>query len=520
MSEISRISYTPPRTVKEFIKYYKPRELFYAWCVGPYGSGKTTGNFFKLVQMACLQEPGPDGVRRSRCVVVRNTAPQLRDTTIKSWFYWFKDGVGACEWHATDKDFILRMNVGNTLVECEVMFRALDTPGDVARVLSLEVTFAIIDEFVEIPRPIIEALSGRCGRYPSNKDGGATNWGMWGASNVSTEDSWWYIYFYQTAGVIHYTEHMWEGDNARKFRLQGVGLHDEEGPEELPNSAYFLQPGGMAKNAENLGNLPPYQEGNHAYYINLRKGKTKGWIKQFIDAEWGFSAAGTPVISSFESERHVARQTLKYNPLLPVVAGVDPGVSISAVVFTQQDMWGRLLILGELVQEGYGAERLVTERVKPYVRARFPNARIIIAPDPAAASRMQTDERTVVKVFRKYYEVVYETNNRLNQRVDSIEHFTTRNVDAGPAFLIDPQYCPDTLRALKGGWRFAMDTKKDVVKGEDPEKNRYSHPGDALGYAARYHVKKTSRELLLSPENGAPVWRPKRSFGANTYHAR
>jgi hypothetical protein len=99
-------------------------------------------------------------------VIVRNTGNQLNDTTIPSWNLWFKDGI-AGQWKATHKTFILRFGD----VECEVLFRPLDTPDDVSRVLSLEVTFAILDEFVEIPKEIREALSGRCGRYPSKNDG-------------------------------------------------------------------------------------------------------------------------------------------------------------------------------------------------------------------------------------------------------------------------------------------------------------------------------------------------------------
>jgi hypothetical protein len=186
-----KIDYTPPPTVRDFIKDYRPGELFYDWIVGPVGSGKTTGIFFKLCYMAGLQAPGPDGIRRSRAVIVRNTLPQLRDTTLSSWNYWFKPGQ-AGEWKATEWKFILKF----ADVECEVLFRPLDTPQDVARVLSLEVTFAIIDEFVEIPRAIIDALSARCGRYPSAVMGGATNWGMWGSSNPSTEDNWWHDYLH------------------------------------------------------------------------------------------------------------------------------------------------------------------------------------------------------------------------------------------------------------------------------------------------------------------------------------
>lgn len=68
---MSAINYTPPQTIKAFLKDYRPSELFYDWIVGPVGSGKTTGIFFKLIYMAKLQKPGPDGVRRTRAVIVR-----------------------------------------------------------------------------------------------------------------------------------------------------------------------------------------------------------------------------------------------------------------------------------------------------------------------------------------------------------------------------------------------------------------------------------------------------------------
>ena len=89
---MASISYTPPPTVREFIKDYAPGKLFFDWIIGPVGSGKTTGLFFKLCYLASMQAKSPvDGVRRSRAVIVRNTAPQLRDTTLSSWNYWFKD---------------------------------------------------------------------------------------------------------------------------------------------------------------------------------------------------------------------------------------------------------------------------------------------------------------------------------------------------------------------------------------------------------------------------------------------
>ena len=231
---MSGINYKPPPTIREFVKDYLPGAHFNDWIVGAVGSGKTTGIFFKLVYMAQLQQPGPDGIRHSRAVIVRNTSTQLRDTTLNSWFTWFKDGQ-AGKWQATNKNFILKFGD----VECEVMFRPLDTPDDVARVLSLEVTFAIIDEFVEIPKAIIEALAARCGRFPSALDGGATNWGMWGSSNPSTEDNWWHNYLHsETINIPP------EASDIVAERAKNVKQNDEM---VTRNGRYFKQPSGYSE---------------------------------------------------------------------------------------------------------------------------------------------------------------------------------------------------------------------------------------------------------------------------------
>jgi hypothetical protein len=480
-------TYDPPDTLNEFIKDYEQSKLFYDWIVGPVGSGKTTGIFMKLIRMAALQEPGPDGIRRTRAVIVRNTLPQLRDTTLSSWNYWFKDGV-AGKWSATDWKFTLRY----ADIECEVLFRPLDRPEDISRVLSLEVTFAIIDEFVEIPRQIVDALSARCGRYPSSVMGGCTNWGMWGSSNPSTEDNWWFDYLHDSSVHIQPGESEARGRNAR----------------------YFLQPSGFSPEAENVDHLP----GGAEYYTNQAKGKSEAWVKQFLCAEWGYSIAGKPVVPTFKPELHLSKAPLIYNPRLPLVGGFDPGVRNSAMIIGQEDLDGRLIVLGEVICQGLGAERFVQERLRPYLKQNFPDAQLTVAPDPAAASKTPTDEKTVVDVLKKYFPCKYETNNRLPLRLDAIEHFTTRLVEGVPALLIDGKMCPTLVRALKGGWRYSLD-KNEQVKNNDPEKNQYSHPGDAFGYLARYYHRQVSRNERYVAQGAKPFVPPK-AFGGRAYHVR
>lgn len=490
---MATINYTPPPKVKEFIKHYLPGELFMDWIIGPVGSGKTTGIFFKLCYMAQLQAKSPiDGIRRSRCVIVRNTAPQLNDTTLKSWDYWFKDGQ-AGKWQATNKVFVLKYGD----VECEVLFRPLDTPDDVQRVLSLEVTFAILDEFVQIPQAIVEALSARCGRYPPMIDGGCTNWGMWGASNPGMETDWWYP-------MLEDADELPEGQDS-PLRHQ-----DDEG-KWVGNWTYFKQPSGFATDAENTTNLP----GGQDYYNNLAKGKTKHWIKQFIEVVWGYSMSGNPVFPMFNVDMHMSKVPIKPLHGVPLVVGYDPGLAGSGAVLMQADEnHGRVLVLAEIVMRDYATDRFIMEKLKPMLRSRFPGFQVVIAPDPASSARSAARTgASVINEFKKAKMLVAEdSNNEIENRLQPAQYYMMRLTAVGPALLIDPS-CVRLKRALVGGYRYALIKTSDQTK-EVPEKNGHSHIADGFTYGVR-HIRKG--EVLAGQRIQRPV--PQRRYG-NSYNMR
>lgn len=472
------INYAPPKTLSRFINFHKVDELFQCWVTGPFGSGKTTANFFKLIRLSALEKPDPDGVIRTRAVIVRNTYPMLKDTTLKSWNYWFRDGQ-AGHWNATDKIFTLIMKG----MEIEVMFRPLDTAEDIARVLSLEINFAIVDEFVEIPRAIIEALSGRCGRYNRPDGNKPTIFGIWGASNPSTEDNWWHDYLFRASE-----------DEARNMPTSDI-------------AEYFMQPSGFAPDVENLENLP------NNYYTNLAKGKTKAWIKQFIEGEWGFSIAGQPVVPAFSRTRNIVKG-LKFDPVRPLIIGVDPGLGGSACVFMQQDVYGAVKCIGEIRQRGVTTAALVQEHIKPYLTRYFPNARVVIAMDPAANNRSGSDGTTHRQYLAQDFDIFWESNNRLPLRLNAIEYFATRHVGDNECLQIDPDKCPGLVRALSGGWRYEMHAKKDMLKKDEPEDNEWTHIGDAFGYGCRYFHKAAEREIRYKQQSAVGGFKPPQRFGS------
>jgi len=119
--------------------------------LGPIGSGKSVGSCAELVRLSKMQNPDPDGKRRTRFAVIRNTIKELKDTTIKTWLDWYGD-LGVMRW--TDLNFY--MEFGD--VECEILFRGMDRPDQVKALLSLELTGTFINEAKEIQPEIIQTV--------------------------------------------------------------------------------------------------------------------------------------------------------------------------------------------------------------------------------------------------------------------------------------------------------------------------------------------------------------------------
>ena len=117
------IDYTPTKVCGNFMMDNSKMRVL----MGPVGSGKSVTSCFEVIRRAGEQEPNEHGIRKTRAAVVRETARQLADTTIKTFLDWFPAGVCG-RYMRTTKTYFFK--VGD--IECEVMFRALDDADDVA----------------------------------------------------------------------------------------------------------------------------------------------------------------------------------------------------------------------------------------------------------------------------------------------------------------------------------------------------------------------------------------------------
>lgn len=428
-------------------------DQFVSLIMGPVGSTKTTASLIKLIREAKRVAPCPDGIRRSRAAIIRNTREQLQDTTIPDFLKWYPDGQAGV-FQRTGLKFLLRMDD----IECEVLFRGLDDSNDVRRLLSLQLSFGLMDEFREINPDIFNALQGRLGRYPDKtmngvgcceitKAGARQIHKLWGASNPPDADTFWEQYI-----------------------------------NNLPENAHVtIQPSGRSPEADWLHCLPD------EYYENLCHGKTDDWVAVYVDGEFGRSLSGEPVFRCFNKETHVAKEPLKALGNNPLVIGVDAGLNPTATI-TQQLYDSRILVLDSVTgaEGGTGALRFCREKLKPLIANKYSGRQVVIVIDPAAFQRAQTDERSVADIFKNEgFLVKPAKTNTITARVAAVESFMTRTVDGKSAMLIDPG-CAGLITALRSKYRYKISTKGE--KDDKPEKNHpWSDYADSLQYACLQH---------------------------------
>jgi hypothetical protein len=440
MPQINAIGSTVP---------YIKADKFVNLILGPVGSAKTSASILKVVREAKRVAPCPDGIRRSRIAVIRNTRQMLWDTTIPDFLKIYPDGQ-AGSLMRTESKFLLKLDD----IECEVLFRGLDDTNDVRRLLSLQLSFGMMDEFREINPDIFNALTGRLGRYPDKTmnsvgccdDSGKQIHKVWGASNPPDDGSFWADYLQEPPDNAHVT----------------------------------IQPSGRSPEADWLHCLPT------DYYENLCHGKTEDWIAVYVDGEFGRSLSGQPVFKCFDPGTHIAKEKLNILPSALVI-GVDAGLNPTAVI-TQATHDGRVVVHDAVTghEGGMGALRFCREILKPLLNEKYAGKQMAVEIDPAAFQRAQTDERCVADIFKaEGFTVRPAKTNAIAARLGAVEAYLTRQVNGNPGFLVNP-HCKDIISGLRGKYRYKVNTK-----GERDTSPAKEHPVsdfmDALQYACLRH---------------------------------
>ena len=163
-----KLNFTTSPTVWQFLQ----NNAFVRGLKGPVGSGKSYACAAEIMLRAVKQKVSPrDGIRYTRFAIGRNSYPELRTTTIKTWQEIFPENIwGAMRWSPPLTHHIkLPARDGAAGIDCEVIFLALDQPKDVRKLLSMELTGAWVNEARELPKAVVDGLTHRVGRYPTIK---------------------------------------------------------------------------------------------------------------------------------------------------------------------------------------------------------------------------------------------------------------------------------------------------------------------------------------------------------------
>ncbi len=454
---LKKIFYAASRTGKMFHR----SNAFVRGLMGPVGSGKSVCCVMEILRRAMEQMPDPEGVRRSRWAVIRNTYPELKATTIKTFQAWIPEEVCPITYSSPIQGKTWFRHHDGTFVEMEVLFVSMDKAKDAKKVLSLDITGAWINEVREIPKTIVDAVIGRCGRYPSGRLGIPTWSGVIMDTNPPDDLSWYY----------HLAEE--ETPDDWEFFRQPGGLvkveHDDGSHEYKPNPL-----------AENLENLP------EDYYSRQAKGAAEAYIDVMCCAEYKPMFDGKPVYKgSWNSNVHAAKESLEYLPGIPLILGWDFGRT-PACVIGQAAPDGQLRILDECYSDDSGVRAFAENQVLPLLARRFPGCRIESFGDPAGAAKGQANEESCFSELEVLgIPTVPACTNEQLPRIEAVIKCLNRMIGGRPGFIVDPR-CKRIIRGFEGGYNYAVVGKLmgggEVKYAEVPVKNSYSHIADALQY--------------------------------------
>jgi hypothetical protein len=491
---LTSIEYVPAGPVAEA---FHRSEAFVRGLMGPVGSSKSSACCLEMFTRACEQKAF-QGVRRTRWAVIRATYPELKSTTIRTWQQWFPDTVAPMKWDAPISSMVRLPLADGTRVELEVLFFPVETPAEIEKLSSLEITGAWINEARELPVDVLNKLTERVGRFPPVKEGGPTWRGVIMDTNPPDDDGWWY-------GLAEDSDEELKGQMSEiegKMRELGFLAPNQ------PLYEFFKQPGGLIEidgklepnpKAENISNL----DGGYAYYYRQAAGKRKNWIKAQVCGQYATVSSGKPVYEEYNDEIHCK----PIEPIrgLPILVGMDYGRTPAAAL-CQQKKNGQFRIFDEVVAKGMGVRVFARDWLKPYLAQHYKDFQIVIIGDPSGSDGRDTEESTCFSILHEEgLSAVPALTNESTARIEALADPMNKMIDGEPGFLISPR-ARMIRKGLNGGYCYdrvqvSGDRYKDV-----PAKNQYSHPVEAAQYSALHckfvNVNDTWSKPINYPKSG------------------
>lgn len=427
---------------------------------GPIGSGKSVGCCFEIFKRMQLQAPGPDGIRKTRWAIVRNTYPELKTTTLNTWLDWFPENIFGKLTRSTPMVHNIKYND----VEAEVLFLALDNDADVKKLLSLELTGVWINEAREVPLNIVLTCGDRVGRYPSKRRGGPSWYGVIMDTNSPEEDHWWCIY----EGLLPWPED-WEEAYGWKMFTQPPAAFERK----INGKTHWeLNP-----KAENLANLPD------DYYSNVMSGKPYSHIRVYVGNQPGTLDEGKAVYGNeYSADVHLATEPFDFIPGLTIWVGIDGGRN-PAALFGQQDQLGIWRIPHEFATFDTGPTTFAKALVRDIAKV-VPDARDIrFFGDPSGEYGGDNTDKSFFDILKANGVPIKSagTNDQMIRK-EAMRNPLNRLIEGKPGVIVSPK-CMYFKAGMAGKYMYRkLQVSGSVRYSDQPEKNKWSHIVEAGEY--------------------------------------
>jgi hypothetical protein len=433
---------------------------------GPLGSGKTKACCVRLMRHAQEQGKSPvDGLRRTRFALVRNTMPDLKRSTMRTWLETFPEQMYG---RFNSAPGFMQHRISFSDVRTEFDFMSLDKPDDVKKLRSTEYTGIFFNELPFIPKEIFDEADSRL-RYPGDEHGGPTWRGIIADGNAPDEDCW----LAMMTGQVDLPPGLSEDE-----RLQYVWPHEW---------GYYMQPPALIERMDERGNSLGYEVNSHAenlknlpdtYYSRMWPGKSRAWIDSRLMNRVALVVDGQAVWPMFRREYHVAREPLRPIPGHDVIVALDFGRVFPAALFGQE-VNQRIYFQYEML--GFNEPASVfAPKVKRFLEQHYTGHNFRCVGDPKGRDKGQQTEQSSYDIFKFNGMPVTPAPVKLNniaERTEAVAYALNDNPRGENRLVISP-LCRTLIVGMAGRYHLVREEDGELR----PKKDKYSNLCDCAQY--------------------------------------
>lgn len=447
--------------------------------LGAVGTGKTVCCCIEILRRAMEQEADAQKIRRTRWAVVRNTYPELKSTTIKTWQNWIvPDLFGSPKWSSPITHFLDFKAPDGTTVQAEIIFLSLDGNADIGKLMSLELTGIYYNELQFISKYVFDAALTRLNRYPPATYDVPITWtGIIADTNPPDTEHW----IYKTFVNDH--------PEGYKYFQYDPAIIRTDNPIEAKRSIS----GTYYKNNENADFVRVHKD--PGYWLKMVPSYTDEQIKVYLQGDWGVFIDGRPVHPEYSDQFHFSTQPLQYNPNCELGLGWDFGLTPACAV-VQFIPGGQLVVLAELFDDKMCLRDFAEIIVIPWLDKNCNGWRndYISRHDPAGQTASQTDGQTCQDILSQCGITSWPAadNNSPTARRDGLKTFLRRLTGGKPGFLLNNSISR-LRKGLIGSFHYQrLRSSTSEHYHDKPAKNLYSHICEALEYIAMHYSNPVS----------------------------